>query len=285
MSETKKVSAEKEPKQETKRAAIKEPTANGFAVSDIIQKIRTLYGKDDPRTIPVQQALVLILGWNWRYDFEEGEDGKKGKGTLRIIGDTREELASFTAPGDFRSALRTAFGLAFGFAFVPEPLPKPIEKKPDPVAPAAAKNAEEETADIVPVFDEDVPFLEEPQPIPKLVAEKPIPKKQQSGFSAKGFVNDPNALPDRFPGRVVLLSNMEPMTKNGQVIGYGARVQCRGQQLYLRYWANNCEQQINPAYLASLSAGNEIAGVFTKYVNKQTGEVQILLQGFANAVS
>lgn len=276
---TSKKSEATEPKTTTDTSRKKGVKVNDFSVQEVITRVRVLVDEAEKKNarLPVQQALVSVLNWNWTYEFQKMED--EGMGTLVILSDEKEPVASYSYPGSYQEALKGAFCLAFGYSF-----PQGAARSESAASKAQAQEiVSEETTpeDELPFLDDD-PILSDSE----VVSTKPrtIRGKVQSGKSDRGFYNDPNGLPDRFSARVTLLSDMEQYPKQGKAKGYGAYVTCRNAKLAMRYWIDNCEEQIRPQYLSKLSKGDELAGVFTKYVNPTSGEVQLCLQGFANAV-
>lgn len=265
----------------------KERLANGFPISEIISRVRRVCGTEQGINLPPQQTLVLILGWNWRFEWSREEE----TGTLILIDDEQAELCRYSYPGDYCEALQGCFCMTFGFAF-----PKKtgggqvVAKRSDPMPVMVEEDEDAFVIESPEIVDDvlNVPFLDDDTSIlsDATVKGKPAPApkgKVQNGNYKSGYYNDLDALPDRFSARVKLLTDMEQRPKTGAPKGYAAMVSCKGRRVEMRFWLNNHEGKINTNYLASLRKGSEFAGVFTKVV-EESGNVQLCLQGFANAV-
>lgn len=250
---------------------------NGLPIPEVITRIRNIYseaGKEARAKIPVNEALVNVVGFNYTFDY----DVETGYGTLVIRNDLGNEVlrSRFPAP-TYRSAFHGVFCSVFGFA-----IPEYSEKKaPAPVSvPEPAKKEVEAVEEEV--FDEPI------QTAPVVVTtppELPIRANVQNGNyqGARGVYPSPvNDLPDVFTGTVRLLNAPFPCyNKKNVLIGYGAKVSCRGVNLDMRYWFNNTEIALDGNYFSRLKRGHEITARFEKHIDEHNGETQLLLKAWS----
>ena len=88
---TSKKSEATEPKTTTDTSRKKGVKVNDFSVQEVITRVRVLVDEAEKKNarLPVQQALVSVLNWNWTYEFQKMED--EGMGTLVILSDEKED--------------------------------------------------------------------------------------------------------------------------------------------------------------------------------------------------
>lgn len=252
-------------------ATKKERTVNGFPVSEVITRIQTVYDNGRGTKMPPNQAMTNILGFNWSYDY----DVETGYGMLSVFSDEGEELVRRRFPAStYKFALMGAFCSTFGFQ-IPD-----FETKGD----EASTEVTEEGMEL-----EREPIVEEPvvvQSIPSGAVEAPkvaVRANLQDGNHGRNghYPTPDHDIPDLFTGKVTLLSRFEPLPKHGTPTGYGAKCDCSGSKLYVRYWLNNSDVQIDGNWLCGLEKGTVLTARFQKSVNSSTGEVQLILRGWS----
>lgn len=245
-----------------RKAAKNEPTANGLRITEVLDRIRTI--ADNNQKQSVNGMLVSVLGIrNWSYDY----DKESGYGTLVIKDDEGREIAKQRYPADtFKNALNGAFRCLFGFILPDE------RKVEEPKKETQERVVEEEP---VPTPWEEPPVIQQAEP----VVEPRIPISD-GNYGRNGHYPSPDSLPNKFTDNVTLLSKFQPcFDETGRVAkGYGAKVQVKGNAIFLRYWVNS-GKNLNTDYLQKIAVGTTLPCQLRKYVTK-SGEVQLILEGW-----